>query len=164
MALRSCVAQSTLPTPSIHANYPRCQYSCRTDMATLDSLKWALRHKATATGSSLKQPLSDTQYSTGFDILMRGSGWMRYQDFIIPQLSQLLAPLFDSRTHISALEIGPGPKSVLAYPPGHLRRKVRRYVAFVPNGLFAIRMEEWLCSTSQTESPLPCLESPPGIH
>jgi len=133
-------------------------------MATLDSLKWALRQKATATASPSKQPLSDTQYSAGFDILVRGSGWMTYQDFIIPQLSQLLAPLFNSRTHISALEIGPGPKSVLGYLPGRLRRKVRRYATFEPNGLFATRLEEWLCSTSETESPLPCLESPPDIH
>ncbi|KAF2187516.1 hypothetical protein K469DRAFT_629357 [Zopfia rhizophila CBS 207.26] len=133
-------------------------------MATLDSLKRALRQKAKATASSPKQPLSETQYSAGFDILVRGSGWMTYQDFIIPQLSQLLAPLFNSRIHISALEIGPGPKSLLGYLPGRLRRKVRRYTAFEPNGLFATRLEEWLCSTSETESPLPCLESPPDIH
>jgi len=133
-------------------------------MATLDSLKWALRQKATATASSPKRPLSDSQYSAGFDILVRGSGWMTYQDFIIPQLSQQLAPLFNSRFHISALEIGPGPKSVFGYLPGRLRRKVRRYAAFEPNGLFATKLEEWLCSTSETESPLPCLESPPDIH
>src|SRR5437016_11315214 len=124
-------------------------------MATLNSLKWALRQKATATASSLKQPLTDTQYSAGFDILVRGSGWMTYENFIIP--------LFNSRIHISALEIGPGPKSLLGYLPGRLRRKVRRYTAFEPNGLFATRLEEWLCSTSETESPLPCLESPPNI-
>ncbi len=133
-------------------------------MATLDSLKRALRQKAGATASSSKQPLSDTQYSAGFDILVRGSGWMTYQDFIIPQLSQLLAPLFNSRIHISALEIGPGPKSLFGYLPGHLRGRVRRYNAFEPNGLFATRLEKWLCSTSETESPLPCLESPPDIH
>ncbi|KAL7625173.1 hypothetical protein AAE478_004388 [Parahypoxylon ruwenzoriense] len=133
-------------------------------MATLDSLKRGLRQKATATASSPKQPLSDTQYSAGFDILVQGSGWMTYQDFIIPQLSQLLAPLLNSRTRISVLEIGPGPKSVLGYLPGYLRRKVRRYAAFEPNTLFATRLEEWLCSTSETESPLPCLESLPDVH
>lgn len=133
-------------------------------MATLDSLKQALKQKAKATASSPKQPLSDIQYSAGFDILVRGSGWMTYQGFIIPQLSQLLAPLFNSRIHISALEIGPGPKSLLGYLPGRLRRKVRKYTAFEPNGLFATRLEEWLCSTSETESPLPCLENPPNIH
>ena len=133
-------------------------------MATLDSLKWALRQKATATASSPKQPLSDTQYSAGFDILVRGSEWMTYRDFIIPQLSQLLAPLFNSRINISVLEIGPGPKSLLGYLPGRLRRKFRRYTAFEPNGLFATRLGEWLYSTSETESPLPCLESPPDIH
>ncbi|KAF7510705.1 hypothetical protein GJ744_006071 [Endocarpon pusillum] len=133
-------------------------------MAALESLKRALREKATATASSAKQPLSDTQYSAGFDILVRGSGWMTYQDFIIPQLSQLLAPLFNSRIHISALEIGPGAKSILGYLPGRVRRKVTRYTAFEPNGLFATRLEEWLCSSSETESPLPCLERPPDIH
>ena len=133
-------------------------------MATLDSLKRALRQKAIATASSSKQPLSDIQYSAGFDILVQGSEWMTYQCFIIPQLSQLLAPLFNSRIRISVLEIGPGPKSLLGYLPGHLRRKIRKYTAFEPNGLSASRLEEWLCSTSETESPLPCLEKPPNIH
>lgn len=133
-------------------------------MATLDSLKLALRQKAMAKASSPKQPLSDTQYSAGFDILVQGSGWMTYRNFIIPQLSQLLASLLNSRIDISALEIGPGPKSLLGYLPGHLRRKVRRYTAFEPNGLFATRLEEWINSTFETESPLPCLESPPDIH
>lgn len=89
---------------------------------------------------------------------------MTYRDFIIPQLSQLLAPLFNSRIDISALEIGPGPKSLIGYLPGRLRRKVRRYTAFEPNVLFATRLEEWLGSTFETESPLPCLDSPPDIH
>ena len=133
-------------------------------MATLDSLKQALRQKAKATASFSKQPLSDTQYSAGFDILVQGSEWITYQDFIIPQLSQLLAPLFNSRLYISALEIGPGPKSLFGYLPGPLRRKIRKYTAFEPNGLFATRLEEWLCSTSETESPLLCLENPPDIH
>ena len=133
-------------------------------MATLDSLKQTLRQEAKAATSSPKQPLSDIQYSAGFDILVQGSGWMTYQDFIIPQLSQLLAPLFKSRVHISALEIGPGPKTILGYLPRHLRRKVKKYTAFEPNGLFATRLEAWLGSTSETESPLLCLEAPPDIR
>ncbi|KAF2106551.1 hypothetical protein BDV96DRAFT_330047 [Lophiotrema nucula] len=133
-------------------------------MATLDSLKQALRAKAKATGLSLKQPLSNTQYSAGFDILVRGPGWLTYHDFVIPQLSQLLAPLLDGRIQVSVLEIGPGPKSVLGYLPGRLRRKIRRYTAFEPNGLTATRLEEWLCTTSETEAPLPSLENPPDIH
>lgn len=128
-------------------------------MTTLDSLKRALRKEAKEIASSPGQALSETEYSAGFDILLQDSGWMTYQEFIIPQLSQLLAPLFDSRTHVSALEIGPGPKSLLGYLPGHLRRKVRKYTAFEPNGLFATSLGEWLCSTSETEPPLPCLES-----
>ncbi|KAI0601424.1 phosphoribosyl transferase domain protein [Biscogniauxia sp. FL1348] len=143
-------------------------------MDTLDSLKSVLRQKvptltysssSSSTVSSLKQPLSDTQYSVGFEILKTGSGWTTYEDFIIPQLSQLLSsPLFNSRTRISVLEIGPGPKSVLGYLPGHLRRKIIRYSAFEPNGLFATSLEEWLCFASQTEVPMPCLESSPNIY
>lgn len=62
------------------------------------------------------------------------------------------------------LEIGPGPKSVLGYLPGHLRKKVRRYTAFEPNYLFATRVEKRLCAKSEPESPLPYLERPPEIH
>ncbi|KAE8361299.1 hypothetical protein BDV27DRAFT_167036 [Aspergillus caelatus] len=129
-------------------------------MATLHSLKEALRQQVTTTPSSSKQQLSDTQYSAGFDIFAHESA---YQDFISPQLSQLLAPLFNSRIHISVLEIGPGPKSVLGYLPHSLRQKIKRYAAFEPNGLFATRVEEWLCPL-ETESPLPGLASPPDIH
>lgn len=133
-------------------------------MATLDSLKRALRQEAKATASSLKQPLSDKQYSVGFDILTRGQGWVTYQDFIIPQLLQLLVPLFNSHHHISVLEIGPGPESLLGHLPSRLKWKIKRYTAFEPNGLFAAKLEEWLCTISETESPLPGLESSPDIH
>ena len=139
-------------------------HSRRIEMVTLDFLKWALRQKVPAAASSSKQPLSDTQYSVGFDTLVRGPGCTTYQDFIIPQLSQLLVPLLQSRTHISTLEFGPGPKSLLGYLPGGLRRRIRRYTACEPNNLFATRLEEWLCSASETESPLPCIEKAPDIH
>ncbi|KAK1962826.1 phosphoribosyl transferase domain protein [Colletotrichum sublineola] len=131
-------------------------------MATLDCLKLALRQKAPGNASS-KQPLSDIQYSAGFDILTRGSGWTAYQDFIFPQLSQLLTTI-SSRGYISVLEIGPGQKSVLGYLPIGLRKKIRRYAAFEPNILFATRLENWLSSTSKMEPPLPCLKSAPDIY
>ncbi|KAK7745514.1 hypothetical protein SLS53_003013 [Cytospora paraplurivora] len=70
----------------------------------------------------------------------------------------------DSRSKISVLEIGPGPKSILGYLPRHQRQIVRKYTAFEPNGLFATRLEEWLCSTSMVDPPLPRLERPPDIH
>ncbi|KAL9090901.1 MAG: hypothetical protein Q9165_005109 [Trypethelium subeluteriae] len=133
-------------------------------MATLESLKHALKQKVDATALSAKQPLSNTQYSAGFDILVQDLGWETYQDFIIPQLSQLLIPLFNSRIDISALEIGPGPKSVLGYLPDRLKRRIRKYTAFEPNDLFAAKLGESLCSTAEKESPLPCMESPPNIH
>ncbi|KAI4862399.1 phosphoribosyl transferase domain protein [Hypoxylon rubiginosum] len=132
-------------------------------MATLEFLKSALRQKATAT-SCPTQPLSDIQNSAGFNILVQGSGWATYQDFIVPQLSQLLTPLFDSRTHISVLEIGPGPKSILGHLPSRMRRKISRYDAFEPNVLFAANLEEWLGSHAETESPLPSLGSLPDIR
>lgn len=137
--------------------YPYCS-----EMATIHSLKQALRHEAKATASSLRQPLSDTQYSAGFDILVQGPGWATYQDFIIPQLSQLVTPLFNSHTQVSVLEIGPGPKSVLGYLPDNLRRKIGRYTAFEPNSLFARKLGEWL--TPESESPLPYLKEPPDIR
>ncbi|GAW18553.1 hypothetical protein ANO14919_080310 [Xylariales sp. No.14919] len=128
-------------------------------MATLDSLKQALKQKAEKTA---RQPLSDAQYSVGFDILTQGS--TTYQDFIVPQLSQVIAPLFDSRTHISVLEIGPGPKSILGHLPSHMRRKIKEYAAFEPNILFAAALEEWLCFPEKTKSPLPSLQSAPEIR
>lgn len=131
-------------------------------MATLDSLKQALRQVAEdANLSSLKQPLSDAQYSAGFDILTQGKGWTTYEDFIIPQTSRFLGPLFDSRNHVSVLEIGPGPTSLLSYLPRHLRHKVRKYKAFEPNCLFAARLEESLDPGPEKVPTLPCLDSLP---
>lgn len=133
-------------------------------MANLNTLKHALRETIKATASSSKQPLSDTQYSDGFDVLVQGLGVLTYKEFIIPQLTQLLTPFLNSRNHISVLEIGPGSKSQLGYLPGRLRRKVSNYTAFEPNELFAARLEEWLCSGSETEPPLSGLQNPPSIH
>ena len=133
-------------------------------MATLDDLKGALRQESTKIKPSLKKPLSDIQYKSGFEILVQGLGWTTYQDFILPQLSQLLALLLNSRSNLSALEIGPGQKSVFAYLPVRLRQNIRRYAAYEPNDLFATNLEEWLSSTTEMGSPLPCLESPPNIY
>ncbi|KAM0714492.1 hypothetical protein Q7P37_009786 [Cladosporium fusiforme] len=130
-------------------------------MATLDMLKRMLRQKAIDAAPSLAsstQKLSDSQYASGFGILKQNQEWTTYQDFVIPQLSLILAPLFDSHPGTSILEVGPGPKSVLGYLPRYLRQKVKRYAAYEPNDLFASELEEWLCSTSEIESPLPCLE------
>ncbi|KAG9494745.1 hypothetical protein J7337_013884 [Fusarium musae] len=133
-------------------------------MATLDTLKQSLRQAASATASHATQPLSHVQYSAGFDVFMQGAESTTYHNFIVPQLSSLLDRLLKSRGHISVLEIGPGPKSVFGYLPYYIRRKVRRYVAFEPNDLFAIRLDEWLHPTSGTKPPLPCLERRPDIH
>jgi adenine phosphoribosyltransferase/phosphomevalonate kinase len=131
-------------------------------MATLGALKQALREAALSATTATKQPLSDTQYSTVFDILLQGSEWNTYEDFIIPQLCQLLT--LNSRARISVLEIGPGPKSILGYLPGRFKRMIEKYTAFEPNTLFATQLAEWLCTPPEAERPLPGLESLPNIH
>ncbi|KAL7966209.1 hypothetical protein HDV63DRAFT_413225 [Trichoderma sp. SZMC 28014] len=132
-------------------------------MATLHSLELALRQAANG-ASYKKQPLSDAQYSAGFSFFTNDSGWTAYQNFIIPQLSKVLAPLFKSRSRVSVLEIGPGPKSVLAHLPRQLRQKIKRYVAYEPNKLFATNLQEWLSFSAEGGPPLPCLESLPDIR
>ncbi|KAJ5355425.1 uncharacterized protein N7496_012637 [Penicillium cataractarum] len=135
-------------------------------MTTLQSLKQALRQEAERieTVSSIREPLTDEEYSIGFEILLRDSGWITYRDFVVPHLTQLLTPILTSHTRISVLEIGPGPRSVLGQLPLVLRRTVGKYAAYEPNALFATRMKESLSSSSGMESPLPCLEIPPIIH
>lgn len=130
-------------------------------MATLQDLKRTLRSNTSLDTTSSKQTLSDAKYSTGFNILVQGS--TNYQDFIIPQLSQLLATLFDSRARLSILEIGPGPRSVLGGLPDHQRRKIQWYDAFEPNCLFAAELEKWLLADTMTRLPLPSLDLPPII-
>ncbi|KAK8133404.1 phosphoribosyl transferase domain protein [Apiospora sp. TS-2023a] len=135
-------------------------------MATLESIKVALRQKATEATS--KKRLSDSQYGEGLEILVQGSRWRTYEEFIIPQLSTGLGPLFDKRTHVSVLEVGPGPKSVLGHLPLRMRRKIFRYTAFEPNRLFASQLGEWLSPTttmSDTEEhPMPRLGETPDIR
>lgn len=133
-------------------------------MATLESLKQALRRKVSTVPLSARQPLSDAQYRAGYDILVQNSGWAAYREFIALQLTDFLAHLLRSRSSISVLEIGPGPKSVLGYLPYRLRYKIGKYTALEPNELFAADLETWLGSSSKEEGPLPCLEGPPDIR
>lgn len=135
-------------------------------MVTLSTLKQALRHRASEiipTPAFLTQDLSHSQYKAGFRVFVQDHGCKTYQDFVVPQLSLLLSPLLGSRSDISILEVGPGPKSVLGFLPEHLRRNIRRYAAFEPNKLFASELEEWLCPSLDKDLPLPCLEGPPDI-
>ncbi|OTB02439.1 hypothetical protein M426DRAFT_197696 [Hypoxylon sp. CI-4A] len=134
-------------------------------MATLDSLKLALRQKVAGTTSSPKQPLTDAQYNAGFETLSQGLEWTTYQNFIIPQLTLQLAGLLKSRTKLSVLEIGPGHKSVLAYLPSETRIRIARYTAFEPNDLFATSLNGWISGLPPgTHCPFPGLESPPDIR
>ncbi|KAK0381115.1 hypothetical protein CLIM01_01472 [Colletotrichum limetticola] len=133
-------------------------------MATLNSLKRDLRQQAASHGSVHVSPqtLSDAQYSAGFSFFEPGSRCTTYRDFILPQLCQVLNPILGSRSGISVLEIGPGPRSVLGDLPRDMKRKIKRYTAFEPNSLFALRLEEGLLSTE--EAALPCLETGPDVR
>ncbi|BCS21110.1 uncharacterized protein APUU_21542S [Aspergillus puulaauensis] len=106
-------------------------------MATLDALKHALRQIADTPLPALHQTLSDALYSSAFDLLLQGPGWTSYRDLIIQQLSKLLGPVFDSREHVSVLEIGPGSQSILGHLSDPMRRKITKYAAYEPNELFS---------------------------
>ncbi|KAK3695702.1 phosphoribosyl transferase domain protein [Podospora appendiculata] len=136
-------------------------------MATLSTLKQALKPKVP--NLAPQQPLSEAEYSAGFEILVNGSD--EYRDFIAPQLTQVLSPLFNSRNQISVLEIGPGPATVLRYLPAHMRRKISRYAAYEPNNSYATALEEHLSPAQRSggvdgkESPFPYLVTGyPKIH
>lgn len=131
------------------------------DMVSLTSLKEALRGQVVATSKT--QLLSDAQYSEGFNVL-KESGKTKYEHFIKPQLNLLLTSLSSSRTHLSVLEIGPGPASVLGDLPELVTRPIQRYVAFEPNVLFATKLEESLGIKIDAVSPLNSLDGPAIIH
>lgn len=135
-----------------------------TPMATLNSLKAALRRQTKHSALPLpKRPLSDSEYSLGFDTFLKGSISINYLEFIVPHLSQVVEQISSSHPQLSVLEIGPGPRSVLEYLPRHLSQKISQYDAFEPNGLFAARLEAWSCGDLKTEIPLPELRTP-TIH
>ncbi|KAK4889082.1 hypothetical protein LTR27_012120 [Elasticomyces elasticus] len=124
-------------------------------MATIERLKKALKQEIETNASLYTKPLTDSQYDAGFDLLTQGNR-TTYQDFTIPQLSQILVSLLKTRTHVSVLEIGPGPRSVLGFLPEQLRQKIRRYTALEPNEIFAERLE--------AQCTMPGLEHSPSIH
>jgi adenine phosphoribosyltransferase len=133
-------------------------------MATLDSLKRKLRRAAAEIEPSQPaqmSPLSDAQYSAGFDSFKTQTA---YRDFITPQLSSLLESLLETRPSVSILEVGPGPKSVLGRLPVHLQRRISRYAAFEPNRLFASKLEESLRDGDEVGGALPCLATSPDIQ
>lgn len=132
---------------------------------TLDFLKEALKQAASSAATSFqKQPLSDAAYGAGFKILSQGHGWKIYEGFIIPQLCKLLAPPYDSQHKISVLEIGPGPATLLEQLPEDLRKKVVRYAAFEPNGLFASTLQNRLCLSGSQWPVFPNLKKPAIIN
>ncbi|KAF1934723.1 hypothetical protein EJ02DRAFT_507382 [Clathrospora elynae] len=87
--------------------------------------------------SARRTPLSDTQYAAGLRIFQNCTA---YRDFIVPQLSRS--------------------ETVLACLPGHLIRRIKRYVAYEPNDVFA----EILEGSMGTEEVLPCLNLAAQVH
>lgn len=134
-------------------------------MATLDSLKCRLRQIAIEIAStSIDESLFHTRHGIRVETMLQRLESQTYQEFVIPQLIQLLTPILKSRLRTSVLEIGPGPKSVLGSLPIDLRRTIRNYVALEPINHFASSLEEWLRSNLGKGFPLPGLESPPNIQ
>ncbi|KAH7317071.1 phosphoribosyl transferase domain protein [Stachybotrys elegans] len=132
-------------------------------MNSLETLKRSLRD-AVAESSSQRKRLTDAPYSSGFDTFLQGPGAAVYQDFIVPQLAELLDPLVQSRLRVSVLEIGPGPATVLSQLPDYLKRKINRYTAYEPNVIFAVRLDTRIHTNSMVESQLPYLSGPATIH
>ena len=133
-------------------------------MATLNSLKVALRQSDNQMTPALGSPLSEEQYRDGFSILAKGSHLTVYKDFIVPQLCHLLVPLLHLRARFSILEIGPGPESVLTHLPEYLRARITKYTAYEPNKIFASSLETHLGSSVGTKPPFPSLDGPAILH
>ncbi|CBY00994.1 predicted protein [Plenodomus lingam JN3] len=128
-------------------------------MSTLTHLKRALHSIAPPS-----HPLTNTQYTTGHDLLTQSHGRQNHTAFIIPQLTSLLERHWGSREQVRVLEIGPGPDSVLARVGGRVRRKIAGYTAFEPNTEFAEMLEGRLgcslCDVSTTTEIAPALAFP----
>ncbi|KAF2014458.1 hypothetical protein BU24DRAFT_423394 [Aaosphaeria arxii CBS 175.79] len=133
-------------------------------MATLDTLKRALRQIAPTFASSRDGRLSDADHKAGLEIIKNESGSLIYRDFIIPQLNRQLDYLLKSRSDISVLEVGPGPRTVFADVPIYLRRAIRKYDAYEPNKLFSASLTEWINAGTEADPTLPALKSPPCIR
>ncbi|KAJ4112490.1 hypothetical protein NW768_011656 [Fusarium equiseti] len=125
-------------------------------MATLDAVRLALKRQIPETIST--KPLSEAEYEEGFELFWQHHGWTNYQDFVIPQLSRLLAPQLRSGNRISVLEVGPGPKTVLGYLPSSMRQSITKYTAFEPNRLFARKLIQRL-DPSGENAPFPSLKT-----
>ncbi|KAI4601820.1 hypothetical protein KJ359_010684 [Pestalotiopsis sp. 9143b] len=121
-------------------------------MATLSELKRALREVSTPRPS-----LSKGQYNAALEQSMQVARWTPDESLIL-QLSRLLAPLLNSRTSISVLDLWPGPKSILAELPDHLRRKISFYTAVELNDTYFEQLSDWLARPETTECPLPRLK------
>lgn len=132
-------------------------------MASLNALEQALKYASAHIDPSSKLSLSDQKYADGFGNFIESPNDQIQGAFITPTLTSVLAPLFDSRLAISVLEIGPGPKSILASLPWDMRRKIKRYTGFEPNNVFAELLEDQL-KCPYHKGVLPVLDGRHDIH
>ncbi|OAK96956.1 hypothetical protein IQ06DRAFT_296891 [Phaeosphaeriaceae sp. SRC1lsM3a] len=129
-------------------------------MKDLELLKQALRDAAKETSNN---KLTEVDYEDGFSLLASPPNNKIYDDFISPKLQETLTPLFASRNKLSVLEIGPGPRTILALLPENIRRKVGRYTACEPNALFAATFERSLAFEMKEACALPGLDNPARV-
>jgi hypothetical protein len=74
------------------------------NMADFNDLSQDFRNLAIGSTTSLQKPLYSAQYSVGLDFLVQVPGWVTYREFLIPQLSELLVPLYASHISTSVSE------------------------------------------------------------
>lgn len=125
-------------------------------MATLLSLKSALRTEDAGQTDIRFDTLSDAQYEAGFRTLREAAANTSYQQFIYPQLKMVVERLAQSSTSISILEVGPGPESVLGSLPVQLRMKIHGYKSFEPNASYTTTLRQWIKTPlSDGKTPFP---------
>lgn len=129
---------------------------------TLAELKQTLRNEFAPRSLSTSISLSDAQYSAGFQEVSPSPEHGIYANFVLPQLRSILTSI--TNKHVSVLEIGPGPDSVLTHLPYNLRTCIERYTAYEPNHLFAEKLKSSLDAGVDSGKALPSLRSAATIH
>ncbi|PVH93019.1 hypothetical protein DM02DRAFT_697746 [Periconia macrospinosa] len=133
-------------------------------MSSLYGLKESLRKEANILPASVKRLFTQKEYCTVSKHLLENQVSAIRREFIVPQLSQVLSQLLQSRRFLSVLEIGPGPNTVLGLLPEHLRRGIGKYITFEPIEECADQLEKHLQHPSESQDLFSCLRSPPVIN
>ena len=89
--------------------------------------------------------LSEQEYHNGYSMFPSPTD-KSHRTYITPALRHTLGPLFTSRNAVSGLEVGPGPRTILASLQDDMRRKISRYTIFEPDERFAALLEKDLAA------------------